>query len=326
MAYALFPGCKIPFYVPHYETAVRAVMGSLGIGMVDLEFNCCGYPMRHHDFGSAVLAGARNMALAAREGLEIITPCKCCFGTLKHAVHALETSPDLRKMVETELGEEGLSLPAEPQVHHLLTVLRDGMGLDKLKEHIIKPFYGLKTAVLYGCHALRPSEITGFDDPLNPTLFDSLVELTGAKSLDWPGRLSCCGGPLWEKNEELSLKLAGDRLAEAAGAGADFLSVACTYTQFQMERGLKALDSQEVGAFGGSILFPQLLGLALGLSPESLGLERNLDGAALERLLSFQTPPPEPEPKEKKKPKAKPKKEEGPKPAPSSEKAGGTPA
>jgi len=319
--YALFLGCKIPYYLPHYETAVRAVMGSLGVELKDLEFNCCGYPMRHHDFGSAVLAGARNLALADWAGLEIFTPCKCCFGSLKHTVHALETSPELKQMVQAELAQEGLALPAEPQVHHLLTGLRDRIGPAQLKEHVIKPFYGLKVAVLYGCHALRPSEVTGFDDPLNPTIFDSLVELTGAQSLDWPGRLNCCGGPLWEKNEALSLKLAGARLAEAAGAGADFMSVACTYTQFQMERGFKGMEAQKAGTFGGSILYPQLLGLALGLSPESLGLDRNLDREARERLLSFQTPPPEPEPE--KKPKAKPKKKEEPEPASLSEETGG---
>ncbi len=302
MRYAFFIGCKIPFYVPHYETAVRTVCGELAIGLEDIEFNCCGYPMRHYDFTSAALAAARNLALAEKAGLDLVTPCKCCFGSFKHAIHDLAESPDLMNTVNEKLAEEGLRYGGRAQVKHLLQVLRDDVGADKLKERVQKPFYGLKAALIYGCHALRPSSITGFDDPLSPTLFDDLVKLTGAESLDWDGKLQCCGGPQMEKNEELSMSLARARLSEAKAAGADYMTIGCTYTQMQMERGLESLTgAEERGPLKGSLVYPQLLGLAMGLSPERLGLaDKDVDLAA---LAAFQVPPPEPEKKPAKKKK-----------------------
>lgn len=306
MRYAFFIGCKIPFYVPHYETAVRTVCGELAIGLEEIEFNCCGYPMRHYDLTSAALAAARNLALAEKAGLDLITPCKCCFGSLKHAISDLEESPELRSKVNEKLAEEGLSYGGRAQVRHLLQVLRDEVGVDKLKERVSKPFYGLKAALIYGCHALRPSKITGFDDPLSPTLFDDLVKVTGAASLDWEGKLQCCGGPQMEKNEELSLSLAKSRLGEAKAAGADYMTIGCTYTQMQMERGLASLKgAEERGSLKGSLVFPQLLGLAMGLAPERLGLDKTeID---LGPLAEFQVPPPEPEKKPAKKKTEKPK-------------------
>ena len=307
MRYAFFIGCKIPFYVPHYETAVRTVCGELSIGLEEIEFNCCGYPMRHYDLTSAALAAARNLALAEKAGLDLITPCKCCFGSFRHAIHDLEESPELKSKVNDKLAEEGLAYQGRAQVRHLLQVLRDDLGADKLKERVQKPFHGLKAALIYGCHALRPSNITGFDDPLSPTLFDELVKLTGAQSLDWEGKLQCCGGPQMDKNEELSLSLAKARLGEAKAAGADYMTIGCTYTQMQMERGLKSLKgAEERGPLKGSLVYPQLLGLAMGISPERLGLaDKDVDLAA---LAAFQVPPPEPEkkPAPKKTEKSKP--------------------
>ena len=265
MTYAFFIGCKIPFYVPHYETAARTVCGELGIGLKDIEFNCCGYPMRHLDFVSALLAAARNLALAEKESLDLVTPCKCCFGSFRHAIHDLKDDPALMKTINSKLAEEGLSYKGQARVRHLLQVLHEEIGVDKLKERVTKPFYGLKAALIYGCHALRPSNITRFDDPLSPTLFDDLVKATGATSLDWEGKLQCCGGPLIQKNEDLSLSLALGRLGEAKAAGADYLTIGCTYTQMQMEKGLAELKgSAGTGSLKGSLVYPQLLGLALG--------------------------------------------------------------
>ncbi len=306
MSYAFFIGCKIPFYVPHYETAVRAVCRELNIGLEEIEFNCCGYPMRHFDFASAVLAAARNLALAEKAGFDLLTPCKCCFGSFKHAIHDLEENPELMKTVNAKLAEEGLAYSGKAQVKHLLQVLHDDIGVDVLKEKVVKPFYGLKVALIYGCHALRPSKITGFDDPLSPSLFDDLVKLTGAASLDWEGKLQCCGGPLMEKNEELSLALALARLGEAQSAGADYMTIGCTYTQMQMEKGLMELKgSGGNGTVKGSLVYPQLLGLAMGLTPERLGLDKTEVDQTV--LAGFQVPPPEP-PEDEKKKKPAPKK------------------
>lgn len=276
LRYAYFPGCKIPHYVPHYGLASRRVLDELGIKLVDLEFNCCGYPMSHLYYKSSLLAAARNLALAQTQGLDILTPCKCCFGSFKRAMNALEKEPELKAEITEELKAEGLFFPDRSQAKHLLTVLHKDLGLDKLAAHISHPLKNLKVAVLYGCHALRPSEVTGFDNPWTPTIIDELVQATGATSVPWAGKTSCCGAPIAEHNPELSLNIIRQRLGEASAGGADVLCISCPYSQMQAERGYPTLGpASQRGPLLGAVLYPQLLGMAMGLDPEELGLGLN---------------------------------------------------
>ena len=138
-------------------------------------------------------------------------------------------------------------------------------------------------AAHYGCHILRPHDVVQFDDPVKPTKFEKLIEATGAKTVDWPLRLQCCGEPLWDKNNELSVQLTGKKMANAGQAGADLLCAACTHCQLQFDRVREVLT----GSKGEeppltSILFSQLLGLGLGLGPSQLGIvEKRAEWKAL---------------------------------------------
>jgi len=276
MKFAFFPGCKIPYYLEHYATATKAVLSALDVELVEIEFNCCGYPIRNLHFESFLLSAARNMALAREQGLDILTPCKCCFGAFKHAEHFLKNEPDLQKAVNASLKEEGLVYQGNVEVKHLLPVLARDIGLETLKARIRRPFEGLRLAAHYGCHALRPSQVTNFDDPLDPTIFEDLIGLTGAESVSWPRRLECCGQPLWGKNDRLSLDLMHHKIDDARQAGADYLCVACTYCQIQFDTVQSADLAERAGGDGlPSILYPQLLGLSMGLAEEPLGLDRN---------------------------------------------------
>ncbi|MBI5522357.1 MAG: CoB--CoM heterodisulfide reductase iron-sulfur subunit B family protein [Desulfarculus sp.] len=286
MRYAFFPGCKIPYYVPHYGASSRRVLQELGIELVDLEFNCCGYPMSHLYYQSSLLAAARALAMAEAQGLDVLTPCKCCFGSFKRSMHALSQEPERRRQVAEELAKEGLAFPVKSQVKHLLSVLYHDLGLPALRQRVTRPYQHLKVAVLYGCHALRPSRVTGFDHPYAPTIIDQLVEVTGAQSIAWAGKLSCCGAPLLEHNPELSLAIINRRLSECREGGADVLAIACPYSQMQAERAYAvprpAADRELVT---GAVLYPQLLGLAMGLTSEDLTLSLNTPDAGY--LLSF---------------------------------------
>jgi heterodisulfide reductase subunit B len=285
MAYALFLGCKIPYYVPQYEISTRAVAAELGITYTEMEFSCCGYPMRHLYFDSYLLSCARNLALAEARGLDLLTPCKCCFGAFKRGQALLAERPDLLAKVREALAEEGLRYEGKAQVRHILQVFYHEVGVKVLKARIRRPFSGLKVAVMYGCHALRPSKITNFDHPYDPVMIDRLVELVGAASVPWDGRLSCCGGPLFDNNPHLALTTIQLRLTEAGEAGAHVLSIACPYSQMQADRAFEKGPVLQQPWPRGSVLYPQLLGLALGLNPTSLGIEQNKPSA--EYLLEY---------------------------------------
>lgn len=289
MRFAFFLGCNIPARLPQYESSSRAVLGRLGVELVDIrEFNCCGYPLRNADFKAAVLAAARNLALAEREDLPLLILCKCGFGMLKHADHILKEEPTLLNEINTTLSKEGLAYEGGIEIKHLLSVLHHDVGVEAIRQKVTRPFQGLRVATHYGCHALRPSEIVRFDDPVNPTLFDDLVEATGAESIAWQARLDCCGAPLLGSNDELSMDLAERKLASARQSGADYLCDACAYCHIQFDTVQGMIRDRR----GGNhllppILYPQLLGLSLGIDSETLGLGMNrIDITSIEGFLS----------------------------------------
>ena len=268
MKYALFLGCKIPSRLPAYAASTRAVLGHLGVKLVDLEFNCCGYPARDVSRDAFVAAAARNLALAERAGLDLLTPCTCCFGTLRHAIRFLGEDAELRARVTQALTAEGLAWSGASAVEHLLPLLARKVGVDAIAAAVRAPRTGLRVAAQYGCHALRPSDVARFDNPMAPTTFETLIRATGATPVDWPRRLDCCGDPLHQANAALSGRMTRAKIADALESGAEAICTACPHCHLRF-------DAVQAGSPDPSIhtlLYTQLLGLALGLPAKSLGL------------------------------------------------------
>jgi heterodisulfide reductase subunit B len=277
MKFALFQGCNIPARVSQYAEATLAVCHKLEIELVELaEFSCCGYPARHIDHRAFVLSAAKNLATAEKAGLELLVMCKCCYGSLKKAQHVLAEDTSLKSDINNVLAKEKLHYEGRFAVKHLLTVLHRDVGPDNLKSLIIKSFSGLQIAVSYGCHALRPSKVTGFDDPVSPVIFDELVEITGAFSVEWTRKLDCCGAPLTGINDRLAMDMAARKIASARNAGADYICTACPYThiQFDWVQNQMAAESDSWQTVA-PILYPQLLGLCMNIEQTVLGLSNN---------------------------------------------------
>ena len=277
MKFAFFIGCNIPARLQQYELSSRAVLDRLGVDLIDIrEFNCCGYPMRNIDFNTYILFSARNLALAERRELDMITLCKCCFGSLKKANHILKENKSLRDEVNRILAKEGLAYSCGSEVIHMLSVLHQDIGTKSIKEKLNLLFKDLKIATHYGCHALRPSEITQFDDPVAPVIFDELVKVTGAKSVDWPLKLECCGAPAMGINDSLSMTLTEKKQTDAKEAGANYLCSACPWCQLQFDNAQKTAGIQrDNGQQIPSILYTQLLGLGMGIEDKLLGFDMN---------------------------------------------------
>ena len=276
MKYALFLGCNIPARVEQYDTSARAVLRQVDVQLTDIrDFNCCGYPMRNADQKAFLFSSAVNLALAEKAGLDIMTLCKCCFGSLKEAAHVLQDDPDLQAEINGMLADRGLKYDGKTQIKHFLSVLYHDVGVDTLKSKVSTPYKGFKIATHYGCHALRPSKVTKFDDPVAPTLFDKLVEVTGAKSVDWTSKLECCGAPVLGVNDDLSMTLTERKLADGKKAGADYLCSACPYCHLQFDTVQEMMVSNNGSDPLASILYPQLLGLSMGIDEKTLGIEMN---------------------------------------------------
>lgn len=289
MSYSLFLGCQIPSRLPQYETAARAVLEKLGINLVDIrQFNCCGYPMRNTDKKSFLLSSVRNMALSEKAGQDMLVLCNCCYGALKNAEHIMKEKGPLQDEIMEKLKETGLSYQGKVRIKHYLSVLYHEIGIEALKKTLPNTFKELNIAVQYGCHLLRPGAVTQFDDPVNPSIFDRLVEATGAGSVDWTNKLECCGAPLTGINDELSMDLFLKKVKEALKAEAHYFCTSCPYCQIQFDtvQKITARDNPDTQQLP-SVLFPQLLGLSMGIDPERLGLGLNsLDITRLEFYLS----------------------------------------
>jgi len=276
MKYAYFPGCKIPHHLPEYGSSVEAVCAAVGVELVKPEFNCCGYPMRHENELASIFSAVRNFAIAEQAGLEIMTPCKCCFGNLKYAASRIAEDKHLAGKVAELLAQDGLAMPKEFNIFHLLTILDEQVGADFLRERTATPLAGVKVACHYGCHALRPGNITGFDDPLAPTLFERIIQALGAETVEWDLRLECCGYPLRGRDDIISAALMRKKLEDAGNAGADVVATACTYCQlqFDQERDLLPFNAP-LRKEPPAVLVTQLIGFALGLDEEAVGLHKN---------------------------------------------------
>jgi heterodisulfide reductase subunit B len=213
--------------------------------------------------------------------------CKCCFGSLKKAAHLMKQDLSLKEEINAQLAREGLTYTGKYGIKHFLTILYHDLGIPALKEKVARPFKGIRIATHYGCHALRPSDVTEFDNPVAPVLFDELVTVTGALSIDWPLKLECCGAPLLGVNDSLSMDLTERKLADGKRSGADYLCVACPYCQMQFGRVQQMMAIQrnmEISLL--SILFPQLLGLSMGIAGKELGMDRHvLDISRIETFL-----------------------------------------
>lgn len=258
MKLAYFPGCKISFFQSQYGDDVEAVMAALDIELVTLTFHCCGNPVRGEDLETSLYSAMRNLALARLSGLDIITPCKCCFGQFKHAIHHWNENPDLRKKIEVRLAAEGLYWDGKNTVRHLLEYLYYDIGVEKLAQKVKNSLVDTAMVVQYGCHALRPMGITQFDNPHAPKIFEAVLSALGAKVLPWSRRTECCGNPAAKLNPTLSETIARGKLASAARAGADQIVTACTHCQMQYE---------DVDADSGvsPVLFTRILRKALDI-------------------------------------------------------------
>ncbi len=310
MKYAFFQGCHIPIRIEQYATATEAVFAKFGIELVEIrEFNCCGYPIRNVDEKAYILPSVRNMALAEQAGLDIIVICNCCFASLQKAKNVLSKDSKLKEELNLILAKEGLQYTGTAEVKHFLTVLHGEIGIEAITKNLVNKFKDLNISVIQGCHILRPREITKFDDSFVPKITEELMKTTGATSLDWRGKLECCGASLAGINEELSHSLLNEKIVGAQQAGADYITPICSYCHLQFDTTQKNIIADKPEAkLLPVILYPQLLGLCLGIDEKQLGIIKNntINQEDIDNIKSLLGPPVE----EKKKRRKKKKKEE----------------
>lgn len=275
-AYAFFWGCQIPARLPFLEKSARLALDRLGVTAADLDgFTCC--PERNLignlDERAWYLTAARNLAVAERAGLDIITMCNGCYATLKTVLGAVRSDPKLKAGLNEGLARVGLVLEGRFEVKHLIEVLYHEVGPERIAKAVVRPLRGMAVAVHPGCHLLRPSHALQFDDPLQPTKYDALVEALGAQSVTYDTKMQCCGGALGHVDEmDQAVALVQRKLLNARDRGAEAFTTCCPECFLQFDQKQAILQRRGDKVHLPVFTYPELLGLALGWSEEELGL------------------------------------------------------
>ena len=285
MRYTYYPGCSLHATGVAYDKSIRAVFDRLGAELVELDdWNCCGataYMSVRKTVAYAI--SARNLALAAKVGDDVVAPCSACYYVLNRTREALGEQPELRANVGAALAEAGLELGLDTPVRHPLEVLLSDIGIDRIVAAQTHSIAGFRPACYYGCQMVRPYPALD-EDPELPMAMERLFIALGATPVDYPPKVRCCGGMLVATFPEVARQLSEELLGWARERGANCIVTVCPLCQANLD--LLNLSSGKNGSPGRLpvLYFTQLVGLALGCSPQDVGMQHGLAPMTVEAL------------------------------------------
>ena len=280
MKVAFWPGCVSKGACPELYVSTEKIAGVLGLELVELtEAPCTGAGVlseQNPDLSDAL--NGLTLAMAERQGADLMTICSTCQGVLSATQHGLSNDPARLERANLALADSGYEYRGSTRVKHLLWILMEDIGIDRLRPLIKRQLTGLKIAPFYGCYILRPEEYLGLKErPERSTYLEQIISLVGATPVEYHGKSKCCGFPMITFNRDVSLKMGGKHMLEAKSKGADLLVTPCPLCHLNLDAqqpDAAAVLNQPIGV--PIFHLPQLLGLAFGFSPEELRLNHHV--------------------------------------------------
>ncbi|MCF2138647.1 MAG: CoB--CoM heterodisulfide reductase iron-sulfur subunit B family protein [Candidatus Lokiarchaeota archaeon] len=277
LQFDIFVGCTIQNRIPFIEKSARFVFEKLGIKLYDNnEFGCCPDPVgvQSTNHETWLTLGARNLSLAEQDNRPIVSFCNGCSETLKAVRHELLENPEEKSIIQSRLKEIGREFNGTSEVNHFIEVLYEQVGIDPIKELVVKPLTGIKIAVHPGCHYSRPHELVNTDDGLEPIYPKKILEALGATVLEYQEELMCCGSAVARVNEDAANGMLKRKYSSIQEAGADIIAVICPSCFQQLEVGQRAMKK----AYKMDVKIPvlyvtELMALAFGASISEIGLK-----------------------------------------------------
>ena len=274
MNFGYYPGCALHGSSNDYEQSLKACFGALGVSLTELEeWICCGATAAHSlNHKLSIALPARNLALAAQQGHhELLAPCSMCSMQLMKASKAIANDTVLAAEIAT-------IVEAKPNGTRVLNLIQafERVGVDAIKAAVKTPLKDLKVACYYGCLLTRPPETVEFDDCEQPESMERIVAALGAKPVAWNYKTECCGAGMTLANEGTVLELSHKILADAREHGAKAIAVACPMCHVNLDMKQSAIEAQHQTKHEMPIYYlSDLVGLALGLKPKRLGVNRH---------------------------------------------------
>jgi succinate dehydrogenase / fumarate reductase cytochrome b subunit len=284
MKLAYWPGCVSRGFTPELHGSVAKVAPLLDLELVELDrANCCGAGViAEHNQELVDTLNARTFAMAQKvDGAAgMMNICSTCQGAQSECQERLDASSDYRKTINSHLQDERLSYTRDSDWwnKNFLWLLVEEIGLDALRERVVRPLEGIRVAPFYGCYIVRPTRRLGYaDHPQRDQYLDWLIEALGAEPVDYAGARKCCGFPVITMARTTSLRQAGRHLADAIDADADCLVTPCPLCHLNLDMQQPAAEGFVERELGIPVLhLPQLVGLALGLEPKELGMNKHV--------------------------------------------------
>ncbi|MBM4078362.1 MAG: heterodisulfide reductase subunit B [Planctomycetes bacterium] len=277
MRYAFYPGCSLESTAHEYETSLKVVGEQVDVEFVQPRgWICCGSSAAHAT--SRLLATAlplKNLALVRQAGFdEVVVPCAACFSRFRTAQHECAAEPAFAQKAWEAAGVEPVN---NVKVSHPLELFNIGEPSKAVQRQVKKDLSKLKVVCYYGCLLTRPAKVMQFDNCEYPMLMDTLLRSVGVPTLDWSYKTDCCGAALALTRTDVVLRLVKDLLKNALAVGAEALAVACPLCHANLDMRQTQVNQKFQTTFALPIFyFTQLMGLALGLEPKALGLQKHL--------------------------------------------------
>ena len=279
MKFAYYPGCSARSTCAELNEATHRVAASLGLDLVQLDTATCtgARELRAIDPLAFYTLNVRILALAEREGLPLMTICNTCTLNVLDAHAAFLEDSDLAARINAQLADEGLRYSGHTRISHFLWVLYEDIGEARLRTLVKRPLTGLTVAAFYGCHITRPPQRYEFVDSRNSIALERLAEILGCRPIDYSGRTECCGFHTAAHDERIAIKLTGAHIQAAKVNGANTMVTPCPLCHTVLDGFQREIEQDMGQKLGMPVLhLPQLVGLALGLSPEDLRVDRHM--------------------------------------------------
>jgi succinate dehydrogenase / fumarate reductase cytochrome b subunit len=290
MRYAFYPGCVSRGACPELYSATIEVCKILDIELDEEALkgaSCTGAGvLQEKNLRLGDTLNARTFALAEKSGNPLMTICSTCQGVMSQANERLLADPEYLASINEDLKEEGLEYKGTTDPKHLLWIIAEDLGIDFLESKIVNKLNGLKLAPFYGCYIVRPTKALGFtENPGRKQALEMIIESVGGEVVDFPGKTLCCGFPILTINPENSVNMVANHTIDAKDRGADAMVTPCPLCHLNLDGYQPNAASARKREIDLPIIhLPQLLGLALGISPEAMRLNKHI--VSTKKLLS----------------------------------------
>ena len=311
--YLFYPGCSMHKNAISYLDSLMVIRPDLDIGLEEIEdWNCCGATeyWSVHQLKAHALVG-RNLALAEKQANgsnTLVAGCSACYLNLAKTANYLEDDKLLRGQVSEALAAGGLHYtPGSLEIRHLLDIIFNDVGLEKIRSKVVRPLTGLRIAPYYGCMIVRPDRENRYGNPEYPTALDKLLEALGATVIDFPQKTHCCSGHMTQISPDVAYELLHRLISGADRYKADMMVTLCPMCQLNLDAYQGDMNTHLDTDYHMPVMyFTQLMGLAFGHDPQSLGIGKEFvdAGAALAKIgveLPEVEETPKPKPRRKKK-------------------------